>query len=65
MSRDAKNPAQVFSYDSAAKQLDADSHTRAMANRWMRPHYQQLETLRLQQISGSLASQQPQPAQVI
>jgi hypothetical protein len=65
MSRDAKNPRQIFSHDSAAKQLDADSHTRAMANRWMHPHYQQLETLRLQQISGSLASQQPQPAHAI
>lgn len=65
LARDAKNPAQTFSSDSAYKQREADEHTRAMATRWMKPHYQQLEALRLQQIRGNSASRQPQTAQAI
>lgn len=65
LARDAKNPAQTFSADSASKQQDADAHTRAMAAHWMQPHYQQLEALRQRQIHGTPASQQPQTAQAI
>ncbi len=65
LARDAKNPAKTFSADSAFKQQHADAHTRAMATRWMQPHYQQLEALRQRQIHGTPASQQPQTAQVI
>lgn len=65
LARDAKNPAQAFSTDSASKQQEADAHVRAMATRWMQPHYQQLEVLRQRQIRSIHSSQQLQAAQAI
>ena len=62
LARSAKNPTVGFSSDSVAKQREADAHTRAMAARWMQPHFQQLEVLRLRQIHGSPATQQAQTA---
>ncbi|MEO7104902.1 MAG: sulfotransferase [Rhodoferax sp.] len=62
LARNAKNPGQAFSSDSANKQREADAHTRAMATRWMQPHYEQLEALRQQQIHGSPATQLAQTA---
>jgi hypothetical protein len=58
--RHAKNPALNFSADSADKHREANAHTRAMAARWMQPHYEKLEALRLQQI-GSTTSSHQQP----
>lgn len=46
--RDAKNPGHVFVTDSAAKQQEASSAVRELAERWIMPHYRALERLRQQ-----------------
>lgn len=62
LARNAKNPALGFSPDTASKQHEADAHTRAMAARWMQPHYAQLEALRLAQIARTSTTPQTEQA---
>lgn len=45
--RDAKNPGQVFIADSTTKQSAATPAVRELAERWIAPHYRQLEARRL------------------
>lgn len=61
--RDAKSPSQSFTPDSANKKLEASDHMRAMAERWMLPHYLQLEACREKQ-NGKLISQALQPSRL-
>jgi hypothetical protein len=44
---DAKNPAIVFSHDTAKKRQKATDAVRAAAERWLYPVYEQLEAARL------------------
>lgn len=64
--RDAKSPSQSFTPDSVSKKLEATDHMRAMAERWMLPHYRQLEACREEQ-SGKTSktiSQALQPSKL-
>jgi hypothetical protein len=47
----AKQPGQPFRSDVDSKQLEADRRVRALADRWLRPHYARLEELRRMQSS--------------
>lgn len=46
---DAKSPGLSFEPDTATKQRTASPHARAMADRWLRPVYDELEAIRLAQ----------------
>ena len=48
----AKQPGQPFRSDVDSKQREADRRIRALADRWLRPHYARLEELRRMQSSG-------------
>jgi hypothetical protein len=47
--RNAKRPTQPFADDTTDKQQAASAELRALADRWVRPHYERLEALYRQQ----------------
>jgi hypothetical protein len=50
--RDAKNPALPFESDRRRKQQEAGDRLRSLADRWLTPIYERLETARLQHEAG-------------